>query len=183
MKDNYTRVTQILGAFSGMEAIPKDIFQAACERGTLVHDHIDAYIEELPSLEIPSHIEGYMQSFKIWASNKAFVKKPDRLYCDELMITGEIDAIYEERGHLVLVDFKTSVKEGCTWKHQASAYSYLLKKTGIPIIRTEFVKLDKKGVEPRVYEYEEDMETFRKIYEVYNLFFKNKKQDLYMDYL
>ncbi len=183
MKDNYTRVTHILGAFSGLQSIPKDILQNAAERGTLVHQFIDAYIEEMPSPDVPSHIAGYIDSFKIWASNKAFVKKPDRLYCDDLMITGEIDAIYEERGHLVLVDFKTPAKESCTWKYQASAYSYLLKKSGIDIIRTEFVKLEKNGAEPRVYEYQEDMETFKKIYEVYKLFFKDKKQDVYLDYI
>ncbi len=173
MKDNYTRVTSILYPFSGLSKVDPHILKNAADRGTKVHEICDALMNELGIFEMDDNISGYITSFSSWLTGKTFIKKPDRFYCDKLMITGEVDGIYKEGKDLVLFDIKTPVKESQTWELQGSAYSYLAKLAGYDIKRIEFIKLDKKGNEPVVFTYKENMELFLKCYDLYKIFFKN----------
>ena len=46
-KPGYTRVTEILSAFSGLNNVPKDILENAGRRGTKVHDICEAIVSGL----------------------------------------------------------------------------------------------------------------------------------------
>lgn len=182
-QDEYDRVTTVLSPFSGMNAIPKHILDAACARGTAVHKIIEAKICDvgIPNIEaelgdIGATLGGFIKSYDLWAEDKNSLRTASRFYDDKLQITGECDALYKSADGIVLVDFKTSAKEGKTWNLQGSAYSYLAKLEDFSIKRIEFVKLDKNGGKPHVYEYEENMDLFIKCLELYRLFFKKREE-------
>ncbi len=177
----YDRVTSVLAPFSGLDKINPEILKNAADRGTLVHKMCDALIEGVGIDDMG--IEGYMDSFKSWYVDHVFVDKPSRWYCEELMITGECDALYDNGDGLTLVDFKTPLRESKTWVLQASAYHYLGCKAGLHIANIEFVRLKKDGKSPQVISYNPDMDTFMKCLEIYRMFFKNKSFHLDLDYL
>lgn len=173
--EGYVRVTDVLFHFSGMKNISPQILKNAAERGTKVHEICDSIISDMGYFNVEDRLRGYVNSFEQFFNNKSFIEKPDRFFCDRYKITGECDGIYEDKGSLVLVDFKTSATENKTWRLQGSAYSYLAKLEGYDIDRIEFVKLCKEGKKPKVFVYQEDFETFVKCLDVYNLFFKNNQ--------
>ncbi len=185
MKDieRYTRVTEVLYPFSGLKNVPKEILDNACARGEQVHSICDALISCMGIYEIPTHLEGYIESFKKWAMGMEFIQKPDRFFCEELMLTGEIDGLREENGSLVLFDLKTSAKESKTWSLQGSAYTYLSKKMGINIEKIEFIKLDKMGKSPQIFTYPYHFEDFRKCLDVYRMFFDKPNEENPLDHL
>ena len=170
IKPGYLRVTQVLSFFSNFHKIDPNVLKNAANRGKLVHQIIEGIQEGFGKEDIPESAEGYINSFEIWAEGKVFLPKPPRLYCDQLMITGEPDDIYKDGDELVLVDYKTPQNESKTWAMQAAAYDYLCKKSGYPITRREFVKLNKSGKAPKVYTYKDDIEMFLKILESYRYF-------------
>lgn len=171
--EEYTRVTEVLSSFSGLQAVDPVVLQKAADRGTLVHKICDAIIEGIGVPPVSEEIQGYVESFLKWPE-KTYLPKPDRFFCDELMITGECDAIYKENDSLVLVDFKTPRAPSKTWGLQGSAYAYLAKKAGYVISRIEFVKLDRNGKEPTILVYEDQFNDFLAALRMYRLFFKNK---------
>jgi len=181
---DYIRVTDVLFPFSGLKSIDPLILQRAAERGTKVHEIIEAIIEGLGTPVITPDVDGYITSFQKWMPKK-FVQKPERFFCNDLMLTGECDGIYddEEGDGLVLVDFKTPVNESKTWRLQGSAYAYLARKAGYEIKRIEFVKLSKTGSAPKVYIYEEDFEMYLKCLDVYKMFYKNVQEENPLDYI
>lgn len=183
MDPKYTRVTDVLFPFSGLKAIDPTILSRAAERGTIVHNAIDAAIAGLGMPSIPDTCKGYIESFKQWAHDKEFAEKPPRFYCDDLFITGECDALYYTEQGLALVDFKTPASEGKTWNLQGSAYSYLAKKAGHNIVSIEFVQLMKNGKMPSIYIYPEDFDLFKECLKIYKIFFKDAKEENYIDYL
>lgn len=186
----YVRVTEVLYPFSGLMKIDPAILKNAADRGTLVHQICDALIWGIPiPQEIQEQISGneliawYTESFNKWYTDKQFFEKPERFYCDKYMITGECDGIYQDGDALVLVDFKTPIKESHTWKLQASAYYYLAKKKGYDIKRIEFVKLSREGKEPTVFVYEPDFDMFLHHLEAYRYSFHKIKQPEDLDFI
>lgn len=172
----YTRVTDVLFPFGGLGKVDPNILKKAAERGTLVHRYCAEIINGTVSWSDEEPIKGYCKSFDSWflELEKHSYAIPKRLFCDTLMLTGECDFIYTKDAITTLVDFKTPLNEGKTWRLQGSAYSYLLKKSGLDVQRIEFVKLDKLGKKPTVYTYEEDFPMFLKCLDVYREFFQKK---------
>lgn len=184
MTKTYKRVTETLAPFSGVKNIPISVLETAAIRGTAVHKYCDAIIEGFEIEDINPDWKGYIDSFFHWESGKKFLSKPARLYCDEYMITGEIDGLYKQEDQIVLFDLKTPLKESNTWCLQLSAYAHLLSKSGINVNKICAVKLDKTGKEPKVFEYEIDFASYLECLKIYNKFFRNKKDDEeYLDYL
>ena len=175
--NEYDRVTAVLSPFSGFSRINPQVLQNAQERGTKVHEYVDALLADLDLFDINERFAGYLESAQEYISGKSFIDKPSRFFDEENMITGECDAIYKNKSGFTLVDFKTSANEGKTWYLQASAYSWMAKKAGINITKIEFVKLNKEGKSPKIYEYEEKFSDFLKCLEVYRMFFKNLKEE------
>lgn len=183
IKSGYFRVTEVLSIFSGLNKINPDVLRNAADRGTLVHKIIESIEEGFGKEDVPDIAIGYIYSYEKWATGKDFLLAPKRFYDDELMITGLVDSIYKDGEHLVLVDYKTPVRESKTWAMQASAYSFMCKKNGYNISRIEFVKLDKTGKEPKIYTYVEDMQMFHKILECYRYFFKGNEEEIELDFI
>jgi hypothetical protein len=126
IKEGYTRVTDILAPFSGIDKIPEDILRNAAERGDLVHRLCEGIIEGL-DVDIPDHLKGYVDSFRQWYDSLSveFLPHPGRWYDEQNLITGKCDHVYKEKGILTIVDLKTSAKEALTWRLQGTFYASL----------------------------------------------------------
>jgi hypothetical protein len=206
IKEGYLRVSQVLSAFSGLDKINKDVLQNAANRGTCVHSAIDSIIAGFGILGIEDEVRAYsycenaiewhdkfvkeldivmnlIKSFEIWNKEKGPFKKPERLYDDELKITGEFDLIEDDRGVLTLIDFKTPVAESKTWKLQASGYHILGMSNGIEFDILEFVKLCRKGNKPKSFFYDPNPELFKSVLETYRYFELEGCKDIELDYL
>lgn len=178
IKEGYLRVTEILSPFSGLSNVPEHILENAKERGTAVHQAISAIENGIGQDGHNDSIAGYLSSYNQWACGKVFMQVPDRFYDDSLMITGEIDAMYETEDGIIIVDYKTPMKESKTWPLQATAYSYLARQNGYYVLGVQFVKLDASGKEPIIYEYKENMDLFLSILETYRYFYGKKEKKL-----
>ncbi len=172
--NEYDRITSVLSAFTGFDRIPVHILEAAGERGTLVHQYVSALIRNVGLFGVKEELNGYIESFKLWKPESNMII-PERMYEEDLLITGEMDCLYEIDGGYCLVDFKTSLKEGSTWNLQGSAYAHLCRNNGFDVKRIEFVKLSKDGKSPKVYTYRENFDLFIKCLDVYRAFFKDRK--------
>lgn len=139
------RVTEVLKPFSGLNAVDPYVLENAAVRGTKVHAICDAIAAGIDTGKIPEELKGYVDSFEGWAEGKHFLKRPPRMYCNELQITGEIDGIYQSSGINSLFDLKTPSKESRTWALQLSAYHHLARLNGHVIDRIESVRLRKDG--------------------------------------
>lgn len=158
----YARVTEVLSPFSDFSHIDPEVLANKCAIGTAVHQAIADDIEgEFPSPG-PKGL-GYYQSYEAWRKHLSvnFVASEARYYDEDLMISGQIDAL-AMMGWVqdlpVLVDFKTSAQESKeVWPMQAHLYAHLLAKNGVKVRpRYVFVKLDKEGAFPMVYSYNFD---------------------------
>ena len=178
--DLHDRITSVLAPFSGMDKIPAEILKKAADRGTWVHEQIKNIEQGWPTDTDHPEWNGYLESYRKWAVGRVFIKTPDRFYDDSLMITGECDAIEIINGELFLVDYKTSAKEGSTWKYQGAAYEYLARRKGYDIKGITFQKLDKDGKCPHTYVYTgTSFKRFERLLETYREFFRgNNKMDL-----
>lgn len=168
-KADYVRVTEVLSMYSDFSMVSPEVLQIAKERGTEVHAECDNVMLEY-SWNMGSTYRGYIKSFEAWAKGRKFLPKPDRFYDPEMMVTGEVDGLYETPDGIVLIDIKTSARESKTWRLQTSAYSYMAKKKGYDIQRIEVIKLDKEGKPPKVYLYEENIDLFKKALDLYRYF-------------
>jgi len=158
IKQGYTRVSSILGQWDTFGHIDKAVLQNKADLGTRVHEAIDNHHKGL-FVPLDDKANWYFESYIRWdrLTNAKIVKNEERYYCDKLMITGQIDALIELPGESkpVLVDYKTSANESPKiWPLQACFYHYLVTQTGLDISdRLIFLKLDKNGELPKVYEY------------------------------
>lgn len=167
----YARVTSdVLNPFVNFDSIPQDVLERKAALGTRVHDAIHKEVQgEFPVIGLQE--QPYFKSFELWraAVQPAFLMMEQRVYCDQKMITGCIDALVklegEDKG--VLVDWKTSVKESAiTWPMQAHLYHYLLQSAGISVAsRFLFVKLDPYGGLPKVFQYKFDIATLSRCFQ------------------
>lgn len=175
IKTNYDRVTSVLRPFSGIDKVPKEILEAANDRGRRVHALCQGYIEGIEVLP-PDDLVGYVNSFLKWSSGKNFHHHPGRSYDEDLRITGEIDGIFTQGRDIYIFDFKTSTKEGSTWKYQGASYSHIVN--GYRGIDQMFVMLDKHGGYPKeyIYKYKDNIDTFLKCLDLYREFFKTKRE-------
>lgn len=183
--EKYLRVTEVLSPFSGLNKIDQNILKNAAQRGERVHLACEAIIKNLSYFPDPDYPEdeNYIKSFQTWLIGKKNPQILPRLFCDQFMIKGLCDMVYEDHRGLVLVDWKTPIKESKTWLLQGSAYSYLAKKNGYPIQAIEFVKLSKIGKPPVTYLYEENFYLFQCHLEAYRYSFKDSKPEIDTDYL
>lgn len=157
----YARVSNILKPFVDFGDIDPLVLERKAALGTRIHEAIKSEIQgELPVVGLQEG--GYFKSFELWraAIQPTFVMTEKRVYCDDKMLTGCVDALIKLKGNdeCVLVDWKTSVAESpVTWPMQAHLYAYLLEVSGIPVApRYLFVKLDRFGGLPKVFQYKFD---------------------------
>jgi len=157
----YARVSEVISPFVSFDGISKEVLERKASLGTRVHNAIQDEIEgNFPVVGFQE--KGYVQSFEQWKNSllPTFIKTEVRCYCDEKMLTGCIDALVKLEGEekAIIVDWKTSVNESpLTWPMQAHLYFYLLKQSGMEVApRFLFVKLDRHGGLPKVFQYKLD---------------------------
>lgn len=171
VEKKYFRVTEILAPFSGLDKVPKDILSNAARRGSRVHDVCEGIVKGLGEWDIDDEIRGYVDSFKSWWSQSIKVLALEkRFFCSELMITGQVDMIIESDEGAIILDLKTSAKPSKTWPLQGSAYAYMAKKEGYDIKGIHFLHLNKKGLAPNLYVYDNQLEMFKKCLDVFKHF-------------
>lgn len=177
---DYARVSDIVNPLFIIPPKLKEVFEAKAALGTRVHDAINKEIlGELPTV-IGDEV-GYFQSFLKWRDCIGFtvIETEKRYYCDEKMITGCIDLLVTIQGEkeALLVDFKTSASESpITWPMQAHLYHYLIRASGREVApRFLFVKLDRHGGLPKVFQYKFDGKTMdRCLQAIEDFWAKNK---------
>lgn len=182
--ENYTRVTEIIGAFSGIDKRGAEFLRPYAERGTLVHKICEGIIQGFGACGVTEEVEGYIRSFNQWWSDDfEIVESEERFYDDWHMITGQVDLILRIDGKLCLVDLKTSSSAQKHWALQLSAYKNLIELSSAYLIEDSFVvHLSKEGKEPKIRRYEDALSTFMAAYQTYQYFHPKGKSTLeYID--
>ena len=171
--NKYTRVTEVLYPFSGLQSIPEHIVMHAAERGTKVHNICESIMKGLGDWDVDDETRPYVESFnKWWSLGHKVLSIEQRFFCSELMITGQVDMIIETDNGAVILDLKTSSKPSKTWPLQGSAYAYMARQAGYDIKGIHFLHLSKLGKEPTLYVYDDQFELFKKCMDVYKHFFE-----------
>ncbi len=172
IKIGYTRISDILGRLKDRSGINQLVLKDKANIGTEVHHNI-----HMDYLDIPAHFEmhsvrrpfdgqfireeargeGYFNSYLTWKEGKdpVYSIMEKRFYDDELMITGQVDALLVTESGLRLIDFKCSYSpDNEIWPMQAHFYYYLLKQNGIDVEPVfSFMQLKKDGKKPTIYDY------------------------------
>lgn len=158
------RVSQVLRFLSNYDHIDPEVLANKCQIGTNVHTGIESQDSEEFPYTIGKAEKGYYDSWMIWKNlvKPVFIMSERRFYCEELMITGQLDGLVMLPNHPipVLIDFKTSASANdLSWEMQAHLYHYLLMKNRYTIISNRFLwlQLNKLGKEPKVHIYEWNM--------------------------
>ncbi len=140
------------------------------EKGERIHTAIELHAVGIPSEEsLPIEERGYFRSYLKWEeANKddEMICYEKRFNCPELKISGKPDRLrlLKTTRKLRISDWKSSSQEGKkSWPIQGNLYHYLLTpmfgKENLDDV-VEFVKLDKKGKMPQIFEYPVDEETW-----------------------
>jgi len=166
----YVRVSEILSRLRDRSEINPLVLETKAKVGTEVHDNIhkDSLGKELEFFTHPvihalsgevlrseERGKGYFNSYIKWkeANKPNYTVMEERLYCDEMCITGQIDALFTSPTHpLTLLDFKCSYSADLEiWSLQAHYYYHLLTTNGHKNIAPEFIwlQLDKSGKKPK----------------------------------
>lgn len=161
IKKGYTRVSEILAQWNSYSHIEPEVLKKAADRGRMVHEAIEANLNGYP-LPLGVKEAFYLLSFVKWkeTGRKEFCHSETRFYCDKLMITGCIDGLIKFPGsdNLVIIDYKTTAAENPKlWPLQGAFYRYLAEANGYELsTRMIFIKLDKQGEMPKLFEYTYD---------------------------
>jgi len=167
IREGYRRVTEILTPFNGLHNVNPEILAYACDRGTRVHTICEGIMRGFGEHGVDQDAWGYVGSFKKWwGDGRDVVDLEKRFYCDNHMITGQVDIIMQEEEGVAIIDLKTSSKESPTWSAQGSAYAYLAKLSGYNVTKLQFLHLNKHGHEPVVIDYPVDDSFFLAILRV-----------------
>ena len=176
----YARVSSIVHQYVDFSHVPKDVLERKAALGTRVHDIIHETIEGNFPIAVGKEI-GYVQSFEKWRAelNPVFVESEVRHYNEERKLTGSIDALIQLEGDdkCIIVDFKTSAQESpITWQIQGHLYHYILNSEGKnlePVVC--FIKLDKHGKLPTVFQYKINSTIMQRCFESIDQFWKNQE--------
>ena len=109
------------------------ISNRAASRGTLIHEHCEAFLKGEP-------LQVDMFNHDMWTSLKPYVDKIDNihalenmLYTDKLRMAGTVDCIGEYEGELSIIDFKTSSRS----KDESKIENYFLQATAYSLMFEE----------------------------------------------
>ena len=175
---DYTSVTTALGVFVDWSRIRPDVLEAACTRGTAVHSACGAYASGLWVSPLPEEYQGYYQSFTTWFDQ--YVEKvylvEKRLFNHTYKYKGKPDFVLKIKGDKLpsVVDIKTPIAVGKTWKGQVSAYKSLVEENeNIKIGRCVSLRLKADGNPPIANDYQysvSDYAAFLNALMAYNYF-------------
>ncbi len=178
---SYARVTEILSAYSDFSKVPPEVLEKKKIIGQNVHvaikDDVDGEFPVVSDEEC-----GYFESYRKWYGRvlPEFIQSEKRYFCDKKMLSGCIDGLVIMPGSdaVVLIDFKTSAQESSeTWKMQAHLYYYLIKESGEKVSdKFLFIKLDKTGELPKVFQYDYDSNIHAKCMEAVDSYWEKDKK-------
>lgn len=149
-------VTQALSPYQDFSMIHPDVLAHAAARGTKVHRGLMAYAINL-WYPIDDEIKGYFQSGCAWIDKyvKEIILTEAKFINETHRIIGHIDLICVlVDGSIVVVDWKTPITEGKTWRLQLAGYLYLAK--GYKPDRAMALQLFKDGKMARAIDYQSD---------------------------
>lgn len=182
----YARVSNVIQPFTNFGHIDPKVLANKAKIGTSVHEAIKDDLDGCFPIPCTTGL-GYFQSYCKWKEhlNPKVVQSEVRYFCDKKMITGQIDCLIEIPNSMqlpVLVDFKTSHSESReVWKMQSHLYNYLLIENGIDVCpRFIFLKLDKNGKMPEVFQYAYDNEIHKKCMKAVEEFWKKTPKDNFL---
>lgn len=165
IKPGYVRVSHVLKKYTSFGHIDPEVLQAKADLGTVVHKAITAdCLGDFPMLTDKKQV-GYYLSFDKWKrAVKPEVKKmEERYYDDELMLTGEVDAIVQLPGsdEHVLIDYKCSASVNHEYfSRQATLYYHLLQVNGVAVAdHFLWIQLDRYGNLPKIHRYKLSQQT------------------------
>ena len=159
-------VTQALGRYVDLQHIPPERLQIATARGTKIHDYIFMDLSELwvPPALITPEIEGYWKSYLIFKNTmiERTVLIEKKMTCTCYGYTGILDwcGILIGESGLTVIDWKSPVTEGKTWRSQVAAYWHLTEEHAdppidLPLKRCGSLMLSPRGSTPSFREYTE----------------------------
>lgn len=159
-------VTRALGRYVDLQHIPPERLQLATARGTKIHDYIFMDLAELwvPPALITPEIKGYWNSYLIFKNEMIEETHliEEQLICTCYGYTGILDWCGKLRGEsgLTIIDWKSPVTEGKTWRSQVAAYWHLAAEHAepplpLPIERCGSLMLSPRGSTPSFREYTE----------------------------
>lgn len=173
----HIRVSEILSQFRDFSTINPNVLNTKCEIGIEVHHNIHMYKKGIPAFhDIYAEYdregnvkswsergEGYYNSYLIYDQKHkpVYTHMETRFYDDNLMITGQIDALLTTYDLPVISDFKCSYSvDEEIWSMQAHYYKHLMAVNGIQTADYFYwIQLKKDGKKPKVVEikYDENM--------------------------
>lgn len=172
IRTGYTRISDILGRLRDRSGINQLVLKDKADIGTEVHHNIHMDYLGVPAVFGMHSVrrpfdgqfireecrgEGYFNSYLKWLGDReiSYELMEERFYCNDLMITGQIDALMITDNGLQLIDFKCSyAPDHEIWSMQAHYYYYLLKTNGIDVRPGFlFMQLKKDGKNPTIHEY------------------------------
>ena len=188
IREKHLRVTDVIGAFSGIDRIPAEIRESAAERGSLVHACIESKLNGHEIHIVPDETRPFLDSFYLfWTSHShlykdKLIETEKRLYCDQYFFTGCIDLIVSDNDNRTyILDWKTSASPHKSWRLQAAAYKYLCEVNDYNNVDSlTFVRLDRQGGRPTLHKYEnylEDFEMFLSCLNIYRFFGIDKRKE------
>ena len=158
-------VTQALSPFVDWSGISPERLEHAGQRGTKIHSYIAAYLLGLWLPKIELECQGYFDSFRYFADARI-----DKMIAVEREITchcydyiGHLDFVGTLRNEIgiVILDWKSPVTEGPTWKGQLAAYKHAHEcNTKNPVTRVGSIMLDPNGKPAKMIDYKESIADF-----------------------
>ena len=124
----FVSVTRALSPYIDYSRIPDPVLAVACQRGQAVHTVCAGYAKKIWTPALAAEWQGYFKSFRGWfdeyVRSVVFVEK--KFSDDTFGFTGRPDlGVVMMDGVRTIVDLKTPVQEGPTWKAQLGAYKHL----------------------------------------------------------
>lgn len=191
----HVRVSEILAQFKDFSSIDPRVLNAKANIGTEVHHNIHMHtkgglpvFDSFPTFDYhTSEItgwddrgEGYFRSYLKYEADlqPEYLCMEKRFYCDDLMITGQIDGIkMPKTGELpVIMDFKCSYSVDLEmWSMQAHYYKYLAEKNDMKTADYFiFLQLKKDGTGPKIVKIKFDEEVMQRCIDEAILFWERK---------
>jgi hypothetical protein len=157
--EGYTRVTEILSAYTDFSHIEPSVLANAADRGTRVHRFCELYVKNLLIEPVDEDCKPYVDSFISWFDFivDEVIQAEQRLFCDKWKITGQIDLIVKMKNSdsIYIVDIKTPQQSSKSWALQTSAYKHLVEtNSNIKVGFRGCLMLDRQGGEPKMVGYE-----------------------------
>lgn len=180
IKPGYTRVTDMLKWIIDLSKLPPEILDRFDRKGVIgtnVHKAIEMN-EKGEWYPLMPEEQPYFDSYLKWRKSAmpTFTTQEHRMYCDNLMISGQCDGVVRLYGDkdLCLIDYKTSaMQDDKIWGMQATFYHYLIKME-MQNISDEviFLQLNPKGKLPKVIRYKADAELMKDCLAVHRIYKK-----------